>query len=163
SYDALRLKALGAPAGHVVPSDAALIPYWYLAVPKNAAHPNAAKLFINYALSREAQDVLYDLDYTDHHLVPGSRSAAAIRQAEAPTNSSARRGRQRQAVLRLARAERPRDRPHQLAGRFRAQLHTDPRAGARRLVDEVDDQRVVQRRADRMVVVDVRLRKRDPA
>ena len=83
SYDALRLKALGAPAGHVIPTDAALIPYWYLAVPKNAAHPNAAKLFVNYALSREGQDILYDLDYTDHHLVPGSKSAAALREAEA--------------------------------------------------------------------------------
>jgi ABC-type Fe3+ transport system substrate-binding protein len=48
----------------------------YMAVPKNSAHPNAAKLWVNYLLSREAQDLLYDFDFNDYHVLPGSKTAA---------------------------------------------------------------------------------------
>jgi iron(III) transport system substrate-binding protein len=83
SYDALKGQAQGAPLGHVIPSDAAEIAYWYLSVPKNAAHPNAAKLWINYVLGREGQDILYELDFSDHYLVPGSHTAAAVEAQQA--------------------------------------------------------------------------------
>jgi ABC-type Fe3+ transport system substrate-binding protein len=52
------MRAKGAPLDHVIPSDVALLSYWYLSVPKNAAHPNAARLFVDYMLGREAQDLL---------------------------------------------------------------------------------------------------------
>ena len=84
SYDAHRMQAQGAPIGHVIPADAAEITYWYLGVPKNARHPNAAKLWINYMLGREGQDVLYESDYTDHYLVPGSKAAAEVQGAAGP-------------------------------------------------------------------------------
>ena len=83
SYDSLKYQAQGAPIGHAIPSDAAEIAYWYLSVPKNAAHPNAAKLWINYWLGREGQDVLYELDFTDHYLVPGSKTAPAVEAQQA--------------------------------------------------------------------------------
>ncbi|HEX6513163.1 MAG TPA: ABC transporter substrate-binding protein, partial [Chloroflexota bacterium] len=40
--DALRAKQKGAPLAQVIPTDAAALVYWYMGVPKNAAHPNAA-------------------------------------------------------------------------------------------------------------------------
>jgi iron(III) transport system substrate-binding protein len=77
------LQAKGAPVDHVIPSDAAIIAYWHLMVPRNAAHPNAAKLWVNYLMSREAQDVLYETEYADHHLLPGSKTAPEIARAQA--------------------------------------------------------------------------------
>jgi iron(III) transport system substrate-binding protein len=73
--NALRAKAQGAPVGFIIPSDAPLMVPLYLAVPRKSAHPNAAKLWINYILSREAQDLLYEFDAQDLHLVEGSRTA----------------------------------------------------------------------------------------
>ena len=35
-------------------------------------------LWLNYLLSREAQDTLYELEFVDHHLLPGSKSAWVI-------------------------------------------------------------------------------------
>jgi iron(III) transport system substrate-binding protein len=83
SYDALKYQAQGAPLAHVIPSDAATLTYWYLSVPKNAPHPNAAKLWINYVMGREGQDILHELDFADHHALPGSKSAAQVQAQEA--------------------------------------------------------------------------------
>ena len=76
-----QMKAKGTLIGWTVPTDAALVGYLYMGVPKNAAHPNAAKLWINYMLSREAQDAMYEYEYTDYHLLPGSRSFAEVDKA----------------------------------------------------------------------------------
>jgi len=83
TWEALRLQAKGAPVAQVVPRDAALMFYWYLAVPRNAAHPAAAKLFINYLLGREGQDYVYETHFADHPLVPGSKTIADIEKARA--------------------------------------------------------------------------------
>ena len=48
------------------------------AVPVTAAHPNAAKLWINYMSSPEAQKLLYDVGYADLDVIPGSRTAKSI-------------------------------------------------------------------------------------
>jgi iron(III) transport system substrate-binding protein len=77
-YEAYRAKAQGQPLDHVIPADAAIIGHMHMAVPRNAAHPNAAKLFVDYMLSREAQDTLYELEFVDHHLLPGSKSAWVV-------------------------------------------------------------------------------------
>ncbi|HLH21902.1 MAG TPA: ABC transporter substrate-binding protein [Chloroflexota bacterium] len=69
--------------GHVIPSDAAVLSYWYTAVPSHAAHPNAAKLWINYVMGREGQDILYQGAHADHHLVPGSHVAPDIEALQA--------------------------------------------------------------------------------
>ncbi len=81
--DAHSLQIKGAPLGHVIASDAALLSYWYLGVPKNAAHPNAAKLWVDYMLSREGQDLMYESDFLDHHLVPGSKVAPDVERLQA--------------------------------------------------------------------------------
>src|SRR5262249_44432671 len=77
------LQVRGAPVDHVIPTDAAIIAYWYLMVPRNAAHPNAAKLWLDYLLSREAQDVLYETEFADHHLLPGSKTAPELARVQA--------------------------------------------------------------------------------
>jgi iron(III) transport system substrate-binding protein len=73
-----RDKAKGAPLDFVVPSDAPLLIPLYEGVPKNSAHPNMAKLWINYLMSREAQDILYDTDVQDSQLVPGAKTSKML-------------------------------------------------------------------------------------
>jgi iron(III) transport system substrate-binding protein len=76
-----QLKAEGALVGWSVPADAAFLRYLYMAVPKSAGHPNAARLWINFMVGREAQDVMYRYEYADHYLIPGSRSFAEVDRA----------------------------------------------------------------------------------
>jgi iron(III) transport system substrate-binding protein len=78
NYDVLKWQEKGAPVAHVVPTDAATIVYWYMGVPKNATHPAAAKLFINYVLGREGQEILNKTDRTDLHLIKGSRTGETV-------------------------------------------------------------------------------------
>ena len=82
-YGALSAKARGAPLEFTLASDAPLVSPVYMGVPKTAAHPAAAKLWINFLLGREAQDFLYESDYMDSHLVEGSRTATEIQKLEA--------------------------------------------------------------------------------
>src|SRR5262249_2296344 len=67
--NALRAKAQGAPIEFIPAADVPFVNLVYLAVPKHAAHPASAKLWIDYALSREGQDLLFEMDYIDSHLV----------------------------------------------------------------------------------------------
>jgi len=80
---ALINKAKGAPLDFVIPTDAAQLTPNYLVVPKNAAHPNAAKLWINYVASPEAQAALYDLTFIDAEWVKGSKIAAVVAKYKA--------------------------------------------------------------------------------
>src|SRR5262245_21848312 len=77
---ALAAKARGAPVEFKLASDVPIISPVYMTVPKNAAHPAAAKLWINYLLGREAQDLLYQMDFIDSHLVEGSQTAKDIQK-----------------------------------------------------------------------------------
>lgn len=81
--NALEAKAGGAPVDFTLAADVPIINLIYMGVPKHAAHPNAAKLWINYILSREAQDCLYEADHIDSHLLPGSKTAQDIVKLEA--------------------------------------------------------------------------------
>jgi ABC-type Fe3+ transport system substrate-binding protein len=54
-----------------------------MAVPRNATHPNAAKLWVNYSLSREAQDILYEGVFIDQHRLTGSKAAAEVKALQA--------------------------------------------------------------------------------
>ncbi|HEX6512223.1 MAG TPA: ABC transporter substrate-binding protein [Chloroflexota bacterium] len=82
SAGATKLQLSGAPIKHVIPADAATLQFRYISVPKNAAHPNAAQLFINYLLGRDGQDVLFEHTASDQYIVPGSKVAPALRQVE---------------------------------------------------------------------------------
>jgi len=76
-------KAEGQPLDFVVASDSGITLPFYMSVPKNAAHPNAAKLWINYIVSREAQDLIYEFDAMDAEMAAGSKTAAFLTSMEA--------------------------------------------------------------------------------
>jgi iron(III) transport system substrate-binding protein len=77
-YEARKALRLGAPIGHIIPREAGGMAFWPLGIPRNSAHPNAARLFIAYLLGREGQDFLWETDATDYHLLPGSHLAPEI-------------------------------------------------------------------------------------
>lgn len=79
----LRPASRGAPIGFTLASDAPIVVLLYLAIPANAIHPNAAKLWINYVLSPEAQRIQYDQDFADLHLLKGSRTAQLMSDLQA--------------------------------------------------------------------------------
>ena len=67
----------------MVASDAPLLKPIYMAVPKHAAHAAAAKLWINYLMTREAQDVIYAARLMDNHRLPVPDTAADIERLHA--------------------------------------------------------------------------------
>jgi len=69
----LKAAANGAPIKRVVTPDYPMISFFYNAVPKNAPHPNAAKLFIVYLMTEQGQKDMYELTLNDLHLYPGSK------------------------------------------------------------------------------------------
>jgi ABC-type Fe3+ transport system substrate-binding protein len=75
--------AKGAPIGHVIPSDMGLYYPLYMGVPKNAAHPQAAQLWINFILSQEGQGLLYKEVGSDDPLVAGSHTATDLQNMKA--------------------------------------------------------------------------------
>ncbi|HVA13151.1 MAG TPA: hypothetical protein VNF99_07870, partial [Stellaceae bacterium] len=54
----------------------------YLAVPKNAVHPNAGKLFAAFSATVEGQKIVRDQTTTDLHLFPESSERRRIEQVE---------------------------------------------------------------------------------
>ncbi len=79
----LRMAAeSGAPIHRVITPEFPLISFFYLGVPTNAVHPNAAKLFITYLASPEGQKLTYDLNLADVHLYPDSRMLPDVQAVE---------------------------------------------------------------------------------
>jgi iron(III) transport system substrate-binding protein len=76
--DALQWQEKGAPVGQMMPLDAAQQRYYYFGVPKNAQHPNAAKLYTLFTLTEEGQKLAYDTWKTDLHSFPGSRMGKMV-------------------------------------------------------------------------------------
>jgi ABC-type Fe3+ transport system substrate-binding protein len=72
----------GEPIAFVVPPDAPLFLNLYLGIPRTAPHPNAAKLWANYLLTREAQDILFEYDAGDSHLLAGSKTLPLAENVE---------------------------------------------------------------------------------
>ena len=56
--------------------------YFELAVPKNSAHPNLAKLFVAFMASKEGQAILEKHEYVSSHLVEGTKMAKYLREAK---------------------------------------------------------------------------------
>ena len=78
----LQAALKGAPLVRVLAPEVPVIAYFYLAVPKNAPNPNAAKLFITYALSEKGQRDTYDTSLSDVDLLPNAETAKDIHAAE---------------------------------------------------------------------------------
>ncbi len=76
-------KANGAPLANDVIQDAAVTYPWYGAVPKNSAHPNAAKVWIAWLDTPEAQKLLFEKEYADNRRIDGSQTAKQIADYEA--------------------------------------------------------------------------------
>lgn len=74
--------AKGAPLGRAIEPTVPLISYFYLAVPKNAVHPNAGKLFVAFSASVEGQKIIRDETQTDLHLFPESAERQRIEQVQ---------------------------------------------------------------------------------
>jgi len=62
----------GEPIASMYPKEATALSYVAPAIPNTAAHPNAARLFIAFMLTREGQDILWDQVGEDSDLIPGS-------------------------------------------------------------------------------------------
>ena len=81
--NALRPTNKSAPIGFVLANDAPIVMYLYHAIPANSAHPNAARLWLNFILSRPAQKELYESDSQDLHLLEGSKTGELVKAMEA--------------------------------------------------------------------------------
>ncbi|HZP96472.1 MAG TPA: ABC transporter substrate-binding protein [Candidatus Limnocylindria bacterium] len=73
----------GQPIGWSFPSDAPVLSAIYNVIPKNAVHPNMARLWINLITSREGQQVLYKNEFVDSPRLPGSKTAEDVKALEA--------------------------------------------------------------------------------
>lgn len=78
TFSVHQLAAKGAPIAGVIPLDAAIEAFSHMGVPKTAAHPNLAKLYVNAVLSEEGQKILYSMDYADETDLPGSQEATEL-------------------------------------------------------------------------------------
>jgi len=72
----------GAPLGRAIEPTVPLVSYFYLAVPKNAVHPNAGKLFVAFSTTVEGQKIIRDQTVTDLHLFPESSEGKRIAAVE---------------------------------------------------------------------------------
>jgi hypothetical protein len=68
----------GQPLGIIHPREGTAIYAFAPGIPLTAAHPAAARLFIAFLLTREGQDILWDVMGGDNAGLPGSRMARVI-------------------------------------------------------------------------------------
>lgn len=69
----------GAPLVAVLGSTPGDTSYFHLGLPKNSGHPNLAKLFIAFMISKEGQSLIEKYELRSSHLVEGSRMAKYLR------------------------------------------------------------------------------------
>ena len=72
-------QAKGAPLVGLPGSNPPTCSYYQLGVPRNSAHPNLAKLFVAFMVSREAQAIVEKYDYRSSYLVEGTNMAKYVR------------------------------------------------------------------------------------
>jgi ABC-type Fe3+ transport system substrate-binding protein len=73
------LQHEGMPISFTLPADAPIVNYYSVGVPKGATHLQTATLFVLFLLSDVGQRLLYETDFRDLHLLPGSQSIALVR------------------------------------------------------------------------------------
>jgi ABC-type Fe3+ transport system substrate-binding protein len=81
--DAEQAAQAGAPIVNAYPLDFRLINYTYIAVPKNAPHPNAGTLFAVFCMTPEGQKIIRDSWGADLHFFPDSKASKEIAALEA--------------------------------------------------------------------------------
>jgi iron(III) transport system substrate-binding protein len=80
--DANDMSQKGAPVGGRIFKDAGILSYWYLAVPSNSSHPNAASLLAAFLLTKEGQEILWKTEKTSSHLVEGTYMYKFVKEQE---------------------------------------------------------------------------------
>jgi ABC-type Fe3+ transport system substrate-binding protein len=79
-YDIIRK---GAPVVQVPPDDFPALGYFYIAVPKNAPHPNAGTLYALFSMTKEGQALVHQTWDTDLHLFPETSTHKKVAALEA--------------------------------------------------------------------------------
>ena len=74
--------ARGAPLGRAIEPTVPLVSYFYLAVPKNAVHPDAGKLFVAFSATVEGQKIMREETQTDLHFFPESAERQRLELVE---------------------------------------------------------------------------------
>ncbi|HEY3917190.1 MAG TPA: ABC transporter substrate-binding protein [Stellaceae bacterium] len=72
----------GAPIAHVTPEDFAALRFYYFSIPKNAAAPDAAILFVTFLETPEGQRFVWKYANTDLYTYPDSQLAPEIDAAK---------------------------------------------------------------------------------
>lgn len=72
-------QAKGAPLVALLGSTPGDASYFHLGVPKNSSHPNLAKLFVGFMISKEGQAIIEKHEFRSSHLVESSRMAKHLR------------------------------------------------------------------------------------
>ena len=80
--DWAELAARGAPIKHVIPSDFGAVRFNYTTVPQNAAHPNAAKLFVTYLHTPEGQKLVWKHVNSDLHTYTDGEMGKVVAEFE---------------------------------------------------------------------------------
>jgi iron(III) transport system substrate-binding protein len=80
--DANDMREKGAPVDGRIFKDAGILSYWYLAVPSNSTHPNAAALLAALLLRKEGQDILWRTEKTSSHLVESTYMNKFVKDQE---------------------------------------------------------------------------------
>jgi ABC-type Fe3+ transport system substrate-binding protein len=80
-----KAKAAGAPVDFAFIKEFNTIDFFYLGVPKNAEHPNLAKLYITYIQTLEGQQLLWDTWQTNLHVYPETQVHADVEKMKAAT------------------------------------------------------------------------------
>lgn len=78
----VELARKGAPIAHVIPGDFAALRYYYFSIPKNAAAPDAAILFVVFLETPEGQKLIWKYSDTDLNTYPDSQLEPEIAAAE---------------------------------------------------------------------------------
>jgi ABC-type Fe3+ transport system substrate-binding protein len=73
----------GAPIQHVIPEDFAALRFYYFSIPKNAAAPNAAILFVTFLETVAGQKLVWKYANSDLYTYPESQLAPEIAAAKA--------------------------------------------------------------------------------
>ena len=72
----------GQPIGWSFPTDAPILSAIYNVIPKNATHPNMARLWVNLIASRAGQEVLWKTEFVDSPRLPGSQTTEDVKKLE---------------------------------------------------------------------------------